>query len=248
MNERAIQKQFAGRVDSFETAANWMLNPRLIAAHINAYPYSVKKNYHCLDLCCGTGILGRHFLERGWKVTGIDITKEMVEQANQYYPTVHGNVEKLPFENHQFEAAVLRQSYMLLHGPQALQEIKRVLKKNGLFILGQSVPFSDKDNDHYRRIQLSRHINIVKYHNSEELIKELESNGFTIKHTEYLKVRESIDYWLNGALALTDEHKRQIYNLIKEAPFGYKRERNVKMEDGELFEDWNWIVITAEST
>lgn len=36
-----------------------------------------------LDLCCGTGQLARHFLERGYQVTGIDLSPTMLEFARQ---------------------------------------------------------------------------------------------------------------------------------------------------------------------
>jgi SAM-dependent methyltransferase len=36
-----------------------------------------------LDLCCGTGQLARHFLEKGYAVTGIDLSTTMLEFARQ---------------------------------------------------------------------------------------------------------------------------------------------------------------------
>lgn len=36
-----------------------------------------------LDLCCGTGLLAWHFLERGYRVTGLDLSAPMLEYARQ---------------------------------------------------------------------------------------------------------------------------------------------------------------------
>lgn len=43
-----------------------------------------------LDLCCGTGLLAWHFLERGYRVTGLDLSAPMLEYARQ---TVGGHAE-----------------------------------------------------------------------------------------------------------------------------------------------------------
>lgn len=36
-----------------------------------------------LDLCCGTGLLAWHFLQRGYRVTGLDLSAPMLEYARQ---------------------------------------------------------------------------------------------------------------------------------------------------------------------
>ncbi len=36
-----------------------------------------------LDVCCGTGQLAAHFLERGFRVTGIDLSKAMLAHARR---------------------------------------------------------------------------------------------------------------------------------------------------------------------
>ncbi len=42
---------------------------------------------HLLDLCCGTGYTARELTERGFEVTGIDISKEMLAHARRRAPT-----------------------------------------------------------------------------------------------------------------------------------------------------------------
>jgi SAM-dependent methyltransferase len=34
-----------------------------------------------LDLCCGTGLIARHFLDQGYRVTGLDLSAPMLEHA-----------------------------------------------------------------------------------------------------------------------------------------------------------------------
>jgi SAM-dependent methyltransferase len=42
-----------------------------------------QENRTVLDLCCGTGQLARHFLDRGYRVIGVDLSEPMLELARQ---------------------------------------------------------------------------------------------------------------------------------------------------------------------
>jgi SAM-dependent methyltransferase len=57
-----------------------------------------QKNKSVLDLCCGTGQLAVHFLQKGFKVVGIDLSEHMLyfarENARQYVES--GQAEFLP--------------------------------------------------------------------------------------------------------------------------------------------------------
>jgi SAM-dependent methyltransferase len=40
-------------------------------------------NRHLLDVCCGTGVLARHFLQAGYHVTGLDLSEAMLGYAQE---------------------------------------------------------------------------------------------------------------------------------------------------------------------
>ena len=64
----------------------WGFFARNAAPHIQAYYESTplgKQNHDLLDLCCGTGVLARHFLEKGYRVTGLDLSESMLAYARQ---------------------------------------------------------------------------------------------------------------------------------------------------------------------
>ncbi|MCC5816510.1 MAG: class I SAM-dependent methyltransferase [Leptospira sp.] len=93
-----------------------------------------------LDLGCGSG---RHSVlldSMGWKTTGLDYTKESIHLLNELAPHIKGIVSEAPpypFADKSFDVVV---AWGVLHYnsdemiAQILQEIKRILKRDGYFI------------------------------------------------------------------------------------------------------------------
>ncbi|HXI26396.1 MAG TPA: methyltransferase domain-containing protein [Pyrinomonadaceae bacterium] len=96
-----------------------------------------------LDVGCGSGWATRLLADyaSNGRVTGIDISDEMVQLARESSQS-HANVdyevasaEKLPFANNEFTHAFSMESlYYYRNIPQALKEIHQVLKPGGLFV------------------------------------------------------------------------------------------------------------------
>lgn len=240
-----IRNQFSARIHTYERAAAWMLSPALIEAQRKAVGRAPEGRNLCLDICCGTGIVGRNLLDLGWDVKGLDLTPEMAWVATQYFPVKIGSAEDIALPDESFDLATLRQSYMLLNGSKTLREIHRVLKPGGRFVLMQAVEFGDDDNAVYEQVQRARHINCTTYQREAELDADLISHGFEIVGRIKFPVRESVDHWLNSAPELKPELRAHIRGLIAGAPEAYKKARGVQIVDGELFENWNWLVLTG---
>ncbi|QFJ54677.1 class I SAM-dependent methyltransferase [Pseudobutyrivibrio xylanivorans] len=103
------------------------------------------KQLNILDVGCGTGffevILGR----AGHKVTGIDLTPEMVSRANEMIgmygldrenvKAITGDAEHLPFDDESFDVVISRNlTWTLPHPIDAYTDWFRVLKKGGMLI------------------------------------------------------------------------------------------------------------------
>ncbi len=95
-----------------------------------------------LDIGCGPGIHIKEYVERGAECIGIDLSNEMIKLAKNYCPQAKfesGNVYDLKFDNDSFD--ILTASFVIDHVrdlDKAVKEIKRVLKRGGLFIF--SIP------------------------------------------------------------------------------------------------------------
>jgi ubiquinone/menaquinone biosynthesis C-methylase UbiE len=86
-----------------------------------------------LDLGCGTGMFGE-FLKAKKGITGIDISLEMLKQSSG--ARVQGDIENLPFKSESFTTVVSFTALQNLEDAEKmLKEVKRVLKKDGTFVL-----------------------------------------------------------------------------------------------------------------
>jgi ubiquinone/menaquinone biosynthesis methyltransferase len=91
-----------------------------------------------LDLACGTGDIAHLLAARGARVTGLDVTHEMLRlaRAKRLGPRfVAGDMMALPFPAGAFD--VVTAGYGLRNVPElgpAIAEIRRVLRPGGLFL------------------------------------------------------------------------------------------------------------------
>ena len=92
-----------------------------------------------LDVACGTGVVAVTAARMGARVTGLDLTPELLEQAraNAQLAAVEidfheGDVEQLPFEAETFDVVVSQYGHMFAPRPEvATREMLRVLKRGG---------------------------------------------------------------------------------------------------------------------
>jgi ubiquinone/menaquinone biosynthesis C-methylase UbiE len=118
-------------------------NEEIVAA-LTSYP-----KHAVLDCCCGDGVLLLPLLEVFDKVTGIDISDEMLAMAKQRVKSpnctiLHGDIEALAFDDEVFDVAIFRGSFHHIANPlAALKEVKRVLRPGGgvVFVEPNGDPF-----------------------------------------------------------------------------------------------------------
>lgn len=130
----------------YKTGGTWFYNQNL------EMPTTLKllgniKDKKILDLGCGPGFHTKYLIKKMAKVKGIDFSKELINFAQKENPSVKfiiGDIKKLPYENKEFD--IVLSSLVMGHiknWGEVLREIRRVLKKKGIFIFSIKNPVSE---------------------------------------------------------------------------------------------------------
>ena len=102
------------------------------------------KDKKVLDLGCGVGLYTKILIKKRAKVKGFDISEKEIEIARKENPNVEfiiGNAERMPYKNNEFDIvlAALVMEYFK-DWDKVLKEVRRVLKKDGIFIFSIGNP------------------------------------------------------------------------------------------------------------
>jgi len=103
--------------------------------------YFAKSDARVLDLGCGAGRTTNELDQRGFDVVGVDISEELVERGNTMFDHLDirlGDATDLEFDAETFDYALFSYGGIDAIRPEkrrerAFEEIKRVLKPNGIF-------------------------------------------------------------------------------------------------------------------
>jgi len=103
-----------------------------------------EKNTLVLDLGCGTGLLSKILVSKGFDVLGIDMSLEslrLLQQRESRINTIQADATLLPFTNGSCHAVVSLGAWRHFSDiQQVIAEITRILKHDGLLIIGYFPP------------------------------------------------------------------------------------------------------------
>ncbi len=94
-----------------------------------------RRGERILDLGCGDGVISEHLMRAGCRVTGVDVSRDMLEAARaRGVPVVRASGEALPFEA-EFDAVFSNAAlhWMTAPGP-VLEGVFRALRPGGRFV------------------------------------------------------------------------------------------------------------------
>lgn len=91
---------------------------------------------HVLDIATGTGLVAQALLDRGFRVTGLDQSPEMLDVARARLAgratVVHAHAEELPFESASFDHLTVTYLLRYVDDPAAtMRELARVVRPGG---------------------------------------------------------------------------------------------------------------------
>ena len=139
-----------------------------------------------LEIGCGVGIVSAHLANRyNMNVIGVDLDPEQIAMArmynkeNEHLKFIEADATKLPFGDHEFDMAL--SIYVLHHmgnWEKPLEEINRVLKRNGYFI------FYDLACSKFTARIFGPLMKKYAFYTIDDISHCLRRNNFNIVHTE----------------------------------------------------------------
>lgn len=152
------------------------------------------------DLGCGTGeLLGRLVQNHTGVLIGVDASPEMLEQARIKLPDIRsielrlGEVEYLPMKDQEVDAVVMSMVlYHILQPEKAIQEVFRVLRPGGIFLLAD---FEHHDQESIKDIIGGNWLGFEKNQVETWLMK----SGFQLQAMERFAVERGLHIQLFSA-------------------------------------------------
>ena len=162
-----LYKKWAQTYDEdFALNSNY-LSPIKIISFFNRYARNTDSPI--LDVGAGTGLVGQCLYKTGnKKIIGIDISPEMLEQAKLkrcYSSLIEADVtKKIQLKSNSIGAVVSAGTFTLGHvGPDALDELLRITKPGGLFVLSINSKVFIKNGFQEKFFRIKNSISVPKF-------------------------------------------------------------------------------------
>ena len=154
-----------------------------------------------LELATGTGLIAKHIVNAAAHIEATDASAEMITEAKRDTRSakLHFSVQdmfRLPYAEESFDVVIVSNALHIVPQPEkALQEIKRVLKDDGVLIAptfthaGNS--FSGKFKAFFMKLA---GFPLHSRWTSEEYLRFLSQNGWTVRKSVVLKASFPLTY------------------------------------------------------
>ena len=185
----------AGRYDRF------MRKDRAAYEKIYELIRPIVRHKTVLELAAGTGLIAKHIVNAAAHIEATDASAEMIAEAKRDTRSakLHFSVQdmfRLPYANQSFDVVIVSNALHIVPQPEkALQEIKRVLKDDGVLIAptfthaGNS--FSGKVRAFFMKLA---GFPLRSKWTSAEYLRFLRQNGWAVRKSAVLKASFPLTY------------------------------------------------------
>ena len=185
----------AGRYDRF------MRKDRAAYDEMYALIWPVVRHKTVLELATGTGLIAKHIVNAAAHIEATDASPEMIAEAKRdnrsakLYFSVQ-DMFCLPYANQSFNVVIVSNALHIVPQPEkALQEIKRVLKDDGVLI---APTFTHAGNSFTGKVRaFFMKLAGFPLHSrwtSEEYLRFLRQNGWAVRKSAVLKASFPLTY------------------------------------------------------
>ena len=154
-----------------------------------------------LELAAGTGLIAKHIVNAAAHIEATDASAEMITEAKRDTRSskLHFSVQdmfRLPYADESFDVVIVSNAlHIVLQPEKALQEIKRVLKDDGVLI----APTFTHAGNSFSGMVKAFFMKLAGFplHSrwtSEEYLRFLSQNGWTLRKSAVLKASFPLTY------------------------------------------------------
>jgi SAM-dependent methyltransferase len=224
LHDHSITRSFGPRAEAYLTSTVHAQGQDLTAL---ADAVATTERAEVLDLGCGAGHASFAVAPFAAKVVAFDITQPMLdivastarERGLANIVTQQGSVDRLPFDDDSFDWAISRYSAHHWHDvPQALHEVRRVLKPEGrlLFIdiAGGPQPLLDT---HLQAVELLRDSSHIRNYTAPEWFAFFQDAGFRANLVQRWRLPIEFAAWITR-IATPPDRVSAIASLWAAAP------------------------------
>jgi len=148
-------------------------------AELDYILHQLKGTKDVLSVGCGPAIIETGLAEHGFNVTGLDISKEALEQAPDSIRTVAGSAENMDFEDCSFDVVIYVASLQFMEKyKEAIKQTARVLRPAGRIMAMLINPKSEFFKE--RSTNLTSYINKIKHTDLKEIERTI-AEYFAVK-------------------------------------------------------------------
>ncbi|GAB7388168.1 class I SAM-dependent methyltransferase [Bacillaceae bacterium] len=220
----AVQNQFGRNAEAYVNSESHAKGRDLAKlVEISA----VSSSDDVLDVATGGGHVANALAPMAAKVTALDLTRDMLEAARRFIEGnghqnveyVQGDAERMPFGDRTFDLVTCRIAPH--HFPDVerfIEEVYRVLKPGGRFLLVDNVaPEEDEADWYYNEIEKRRDCSHFRAWKKSEWLRMLEKSGFVIEEWHRFAKEFPFETWCDR-MKLPESEKRELSRFMLQAP------------------------------
>src|SRR4030042_6267068 len=163
-------KRRVGYMDKYLQSCRTEFWKKVFKAELEYALQELKGSKDVLSVGCGPAIIEAGLAEHGFNVTGLDISKEALNQAPDNIRTVAGSVENMDFADNSFDAVIYIASLQFIENyKEAIKQTARVIRADGkllaMLLNPQSQFFKEKVSNP------ASYVNKIKHKGLKEIEK-----------------------------------------------------------------------------